>query len=138
MSNNNPGESETCATSSLVHILVTVYLVIYLFHRIKLESALPLHYIPFCRNRFNSSFFLTGAMPVPTESQNPTITLLNITSGQKNICSSWLETVCQGQKNSEANFYFSRKNSCFFRPKGEKTVFPREINVLLRIFLTQA
>ena len=35
-----------------------------------------------------------------------------------NICSFWLETLCQGQKNSEANFCFLRKNGCFFRPQG--------------------
>ena len=55
-----------------------------------------------------------------------------------NICSFWLETLCQGQKNSEANFCFQRKNWLFFRPKGEKQFFLRETNVLLRVFLTQA
>ena len=33
-----------------------------------------------------------------------------------NICSFWLETLCQGQKNSEANFCFPRHN--VFQPKG--------------------
>ena len=40
-----------------------------------------------------------------------------------NICSFWVETLCQEQKNSEANFCFPRKKWLFFRPKGEKTVF---------------
>merc|ERR1719273_435609 len=42
---------------------------------------------------------------------------------KKNICSFWVETLCQGQKNSEANFCFPRKKWLFFRPKGEKTIF---------------
>ena len=54
------------------------------------------------------------------------------------ICSFWVETLCQGQKNSEANFCFPRKKWLFFRPKGEKQFFQRETNVLLRVFLTQA
>ena len=33
-----------------------------------------------------------------------------------NICSFWLETLCQGQKNSEGNFCFPRHN--VFQPKG--------------------
>ena len=54
------------------------------------------------------------------------------------ICSFWVETLCQGQKNSEANFCFPRKKWLYFRPKGEKQFFQRETNVLLRVFLTQA
>ena len=54
------------------------------------------------------------------------------------ICSFWVETLCQGQKSSEANFCFLRKKWLFFRPKGEKQFFLRETNVLLRAFLTQA
>ena len=42
---------------------------------------------------------------------------------KSNVCSFWLETLCQGQKNSEANFCFPRKKWLFFRPKGEKTIF---------------
>jgi hypothetical protein len=30
------------------------------------------------------------------------------------------------------------KKMGFFPPKGEKTVFPRETNILLRVFLCQA
>ena len=35
---------------------------------------------------------------------------------KSNVCSFWLETLCQGQKNSEANFCFPRHN--VFQPKG--------------------
>ena len=55
-------------------------------------------------------------------------------TGWGNICSFWLETLCQGQKNCEANFCFLRKNGCFFQSKGEKTVFARETNVLPEFF----
>ena len=40
----------------------------------------------------------------------------------QNICSFWLETLCQVQKNSEANFCFLRKTG-FFWPKVEKQFF---------------
>ena len=54
---------------------------------------------------------------------------LRQSSACRNICSFWVETLCQGQKNSEANFCFPRKKWLFFQ---------RETNVLLRVFLTQA
>ena len=43
--------------------------------------------------------------------------------------------IMPGAENSEANFCFLRKNGCFFQSKGEKTVFARKTNVLLRVFL---
>ena len=46
----------------------------------------------------------------------------------ENICSFWVESLCQGQKNSEANFCFLRK----------KQFLLGGTNVLLRVFLTQA
>jgi hypothetical protein len=48
------------------------------------------------------------------------------------------KTLCLGQKNSEKNIYFSWKN-CFFSLRSKKaTIFPREIKVRLRIFLSLA
>ena len=43
----------------------------------------------------------------------------------KNICSVWVERGIQGQKNSEENFCFLRKNSCFFPTEGRKKQFFR-------------
>ena len=49
-----------------------------------------------------------------------------------------LKTLCLGQKNSEKNIYFPWKN-CFFSLRSKKaTIFPREIKVRLRIFLSLA
>jgi len=36
-----------------------------------------------------------------------------------------LETLCQGQKNSETNFCFLRKKSCFFSIEGRKNSFSK-------------
>ena len=44
-------------------------------------------------------------------SKNNSLLCLLCFAKNKNICSFWLETLCQVQKNSEANFCFLRKNS---------------------------
>ena len=54
---------------------------------------------------------------------NKTVGMSENLGGQQIICSFWVETLCHGQKNSEANFCFLREKWLFFRPKGEKTIF---------------
>ena len=44
---------------------------------------------------------------------------------KENICSFWVETLCQGQKISEANFYFQRKKWLLFSTEGRKNSFSK-------------
>ena len=55
-----------------------------------------------------------------------------------NICSFWLETLCQLQKKLWGKLLFPEEKCCFFWPKGVKTVFSRETKVCLRFSILHA